>query len=346
MKKENTFKGNRPLISHNLWLKMKITTIFIFLTCFCLQANNSYSQNAKVNLNVNNASLTDVFKEIEKQTEYRFFYNNTLLDNNKKVSVNKNQQKLSTILNELFKGSDITYKIVDKYIVLTTEEEVAAVKQDDRQTIKGVVVDEANEPIIGASIIVKGNSTIGTISDMDGAFTLAVPSGSTLAVSYIGYTTQDVPVGNKTTLRIILREDSQVLNEIIVTGYGAVAKKNLTTSIAKVKADEVPTSSVSNMSQMLMGRAAGLQATMQNAQPGGNVEISVRGGGTPVYVIDGIVMPSGSLENSAGIVPANVNRGGLAGLNPEDIESIEILKGCLCFYIWYRCSQWSCPCYH
>lgn len=326
MKKENTFKGNHPLISHNLWLKMKITTVFIFLTCFCLQANNSYSQNAKVDLNVKDASLTDVFKVIEKQTEYRFFYNNTLLDYNKKVSVNKQGQKLSAVLNELFKGSDINYKVVDKYIVLTSEEEKNTVKQDDRQTIKGVIVDEADEPIIGASVVVKGNNTIGTISDMDGAFTLAVPLGATLTVSYIGYTTQEVSVGNKTILRIILREDSQVLNEIIVTGYGAVAKKNLTTSIAKVKADEVPTSAVSNMSQMLMGRAAGLQATMQNAQPGGNVEISVRGGGTPVYVVDGIVMPSSSLENSTGIVPANVNRGGLAGLNPEDIESIEILK--------------------
>lgn len=324
MEKEHIFKGNVPLISKNLWLKMKITTILLFITCFCLQANNSYSQNAMVNLNMKDASFTDVFREIEKQTEYRFFYNDIFLDNSRKISMKK-QRKLNVILNELFKGSDISYKIIDKYIVLTSEEDTA-LKQDEKKTVKGIIVDEAGEPIIGASIAVKGDNGIGTISDIDGAFTLSVPSNSVLVISYIGYVTQNVVTDNRTTLQIVLKEDSQVLNEVIVTGYGAVAKKNLTTSIAKVKAEEVSTSSVSNMSQMLMGRAAGLQATMQNAQPGGNVNISVHGGETPVYVIDGIVMPSGSLENSTSIVPANVNRGGLAGLNPEDIESIEVLK--------------------
>lgn len=326
MKKENIFKSNILLIPQNLWLKMKITTILMFLTCFCLHANISYSQNAKVNLNVKDALLTEIFKEIESQTEYRFFYNNTLLDNSRRISVNKHEQKLSTILSELFKGSNINYKIVEKYIVLTAGEEANAINEDNKQMVKGVIVDENDEPIIGASVVVKGNSAIGTISNMDGEFTLSVPSASTLVVSYIGYVTQNINIDGKTSLRIILREDSQVLNEIIVTGYGAVAKKNLTTSIAKVNAEDVPLASVSNMSQMLMGRAAGLQATMQNAQPGGNVNMSVRGGGTPVYVIDGIVMPSGSLENSTSIVPSNVDRGGLSGLNPEDIESIEVLK--------------------
>ena len=116
-----------------------------------------------------------------------------------------------------------------------------------------------------------------------------------------------------------------MLDEVIVTGYGAVSKKNLTTSIAKVKADEVNKAATSNMSQMLLGRAAGLQATVASAQPGGGINISIRGAGAPIYVVDGMVMPGSALEGDSGgsttVMPSSVNRSGLAGLNPEDIES-------------------------
>ena len=131
---------------------------------------------------------------------------------------------------------------------------------------------------------------------------------------------------------------------MIVTGYGAVSKKNLTTSIAKVKADEVNKAATSNMSQMLLGRAAGLQATVASAQPGGGINISIRGAGAPIYVVDGMVMPGSALEGDSGgsttVMPSSVNRSGLAGLNPEDIESIEVFERCFCLYLWYRRGQW------
>lgn len=121
-------------------------------------------------------------------------------------------------------------------------------------------------------------------------------------------------VTDKASYTVTLFEDSQTLNEIIVTGYGAVSKKNLTTSISKVKADDVNKTALSNMSQMLVGRAAGLQATMKSAQPGGGISLTVRGGGEPIYVVDGMVMPSTSLEGASGgtmtTLPSNVNRFG------------------------------------
>ena len=195
--------------------------------------------------------------------------------------------------------------------------------------IQGVVTDEAAEPIIGAAVKVVGE-TVGVITDFDGKFTLNVEAGKTLEVSYVGFVTQMVKVTSSKNYSIVLKEDNKVLDEVIVTGYGSVSKKNLTTSIVKVKADDVIKTGTTNMSQMLMGRAAGLQATLSSAQPGGGVSMTIRGGGQPLYVVDGMVMPTGSLESGSGgsttVVPNSVNRSGLAGINPEDIESIEVLK--------------------
>ena len=204
---------------------------------------------------------------------------------------------------------------------------VTLIAQNDR--IAGNVADEANEVIIGATVRVLGSSR-GTITDLNGDFELNAVSGDVLEVSYVGYVTQRIRVTDAKFYSVILDEDVKVLGEIIVTGYGAVSRKNLTTSIVKVKADEIPKAATSNMSQMLMGRAAGLQATVASAQPGGGVNISIRGAGQPIYVVDGMIMPASSLDGSSGgsitAVPSSVNRSGLAGLNPEDIESIEVLK--------------------
>ena len=194
--------------------------------------------------------------------------------------------------------------------------------------VSGRVVDSQGEPIIGASVVVKGQSK-GVVTDADGNFTIEVAKGETLQFSYIGYRAVHKQV-SKNTMDVVMTEDANVLNEVIATGYGAVSRKNLTTAIDKVKGDDVIKTGTTNMSQMLMGRAAGLQATVSSAQPGGGVSINIRGGGEPLYVVDGIVMPSDALEGSSGgnttVMPSSVNRSGLAGLNPEDIESIEVLK--------------------
>ena len=195
--------------------------------------------------------------------------------------------------------------------------------------VTGRVTDEAEEAIIGAAIKVV-DSTIGTISDYDGNFVLDTPKGATIEVSYVGYAPKRIQVTESKAYAIKLKEDAKLLDEVIVTGYGAVSKKNLTTSIAKVKADEVNKAATSNMSQMLLGRAAGLQATVASAQPGGGINISIRGAGAPIYVVDGMVMPGSALEGDSGgsttVMPSSVIRSGLACLNPEDIESIEVLK--------------------
>lgn len=195
--------------------------------------------------------------------------------------------------------------------------------------VSGVVTDPNGDPIAGAVVRIVGNP-VGVNTDIDGKFSIPAKAGEQIEVTFIGYRPSVVKVTDKKSYDILLEEDAQVLDEVVAIGYGAVSRKNMTTAISKINADAVDKTAMSNMSQMLMGRAAGLQATMQSAQPGGGVSITVRGGGEPIYVVDGMVMPSSSLEGSSGgtmtTLPSNINRSGLSGINPEDIESIEVLK--------------------
>ncbi|MDR0507501.1 MAG: SusC/RagA family TonB-linked outer membrane protein [Dysgonamonadaceae bacterium] len=196
-----------------------------------------------------------------------------------------------------------------------------------QQKVSGTVTDARGDALAGVSIVEKG-ATSGTITDADGKFTVTVSQGAVLHVSYIGYVAQEITVGNQTQLQITMEEDLQLLDEVVVVGYGTVNKKNLTTAISKVKPENISKAANSSMAQLLVGQAAGLQATVNSAQPGGWVNLSIRGSGMPLFVVDGVIMPTTTLEPGAGalVTPNYINRSGLAGINPEDIESIEILK--------------------
>ena len=193
--------------------------------------------------------------------------------------------------------------------------------------LKGTVLDKSGQPVIGATALIKGTTT-GVVTDMDGKFVIEVPKGSVIEISSLGYTSLEHKAVKAGDLEFVLEDDFELLNEAVAVGYGTTSRKNLTTSVATIKPETINKAATSNMSQMLMGKAAGLRANMSSSQPGGNVDISIRGGGTPIYIVDGIVMPSGSLEVGNGAIetPNSINRAGLAGLNPGDIESIEVLK--------------------
>lgn len=196
--------------------------------------------------------------------------------------------------------------------------------------VSGKVSDSSGESLPGVTVIIKGTVN-GTVTNIDGNYSVAnVPAGASLVFSFVGMLTQEIIVGNQTELNVTMATDAIGIDEIVAIGYGTTSKKNLTTAISKVKTDEITKASNSNMSQLLLGRASGLQATMASAQPGGNVDISIRGAGAPIYIVDGVMMPNNSLEPASGgtmtVIPNSVNRSGLAGLNPEDIESVEVLK--------------------
>lgn len=287
---------------------------------------SAHAQGKTVTLNKSNVPLTVILDEIESQSGYLFLYNKQVVGVDRTASLNVTKVPLTDALEKLFTGTDIAYTIKGQQIVLTKRE--AAAKESRKiEGVQGRVLDrKTKEPIVGATVIVEG-TTKGTTTDSQGRFRIEGNKSLVLSISYIGYTTQTVRATAGTEIEVYLTEDVKLVDEVVIVGYGTVSRRNLTTAIAQVKPDDVPKAANSNISQMLLGRAAGLQATVNSSQPDGKVNISIRGAGNPIYVVDGIVMPSNTIGlGSATGLPSNVNRAGLAGLNPADIESVEVLK--------------------
>lgn len=283
-------------------------------------AETAYSQATLLTLEVNNKSIKDVLVEIEKNSEFVFFYYDEAIDTNQKISLKVKNQTVDKILDKLFKSTGNTYIISDRQIFISqavpTTEKPAAVSESLQQTmtITGSVVDDSGEPLIGVNIQING-TTIGTISDANGQFSLqGVTAGATLTVSYIGYITQQVRISNTNKLRITMKEDSQALEEVVVVGYGIQKKETLAGAISSINSAELLTTKTDNLVSNMQGKMAGLLIRQQTGEPGdfGNM-ISIRGFGTPVVVIDGIV------RNRDGVSE-------LAQLTPDDIESVSILK--------------------
>lgn len=292
---------------------MKIATLFLFVLIFCLHAENSNSQNVKVSLTKNNVELENVLTEIEKQTDYLFVYNK-YVNVNRKVSVNLKRLPLAEALNQLFKGTSVKYAIDGSYIVLSAVSEVEPVVsgipivQQERK-VTGIVKDTSGEPIIGANVVVKGSKSIGAVTDIDGKFSLEIGDRINLSISYVGYYTKEVPVGNASYLDIVLTEDAQTLSEVVVVGYGTQKKATLTGAVSAINNEEIVTTKNENLKNMLTGKIPGVRIVQKSAQPGEfNNSFDIRGFGNPLVIIDGIPRE-------------NMDR-----LDANDIESLSVLK--------------------
>ena len=303
-------------------IRIAATAVLLLLLAPTLSA-----QQEKISLNLNNASLKVFFNEIEKQTEWTFSYRDSEIERKPEITLAVKDSPLADVLNSGLSPAGLLWKIVGDKIVITPSHKDTAPQQDETVTVSGRLTDSRGEALIGASALVKG-TTNGVVTDIDGKFSLTVHKGETIEFSCLGFLSQDYKALRTTTLEIKLRDDSVLLEEAVAVGYGTTSRKNLTTAIATVKTENIAKSANSNVSQLLMGKAAGLRANISSPQPGGNVDISIRGGGTPIYIVDGIMMPGGSLEVGNGSIetPSSINRAGLAGLNPGDIESVEVLK--------------------
>lgn len=220
------------------------------------------------------------------------------------------------------------YSVDGSYILLSAGGTTTTIPLSSQQgkTISGVITDNNGEPVIGANVIEKGSRSVGTVTDIDGKFMLALDkSSATLVVSYIGYLTKEVPVGNESVLRIILSEDTQNLEEVVVIGYGSVKKSDLTGAIGSIQVDKVQGLSVKSVDQMLQGRTSGLYMVQNSGMPGASSTVRIRGGNSisggnePLYIIDGMpVYPSADASQTA-LSPLN-------SIPTSDIESIEVLK--------------------
>ncbi|SEV91859.1 TonB-linked outer membrane protein, SusC/RagA family [Chitinophaga sp. YR573] len=274
-----------------------------------------------VDLTVKDMSLDHALRTLEKQLPVKFVYSKTLIETDQTVSANFHNRKLSLVLDNLLTPMGISYRLVNGMIVLSR-------LRTTLSTIQGKVTDSTGTPMPGVTVLLK-NSNKGATTDANGNYSLQVDDlNGILVFKLIGYQTQEIAVNGRTIINVSITIETSGLQEVIVIGYGTTTRQNITTAVSKVDPKKIPTAANNSIPDLLFGRAAGLQVTQQSSQPGGNIDISIRGKGTPLIIVDGVVYPNSGLEPTNGVSTElqGVNRGLLAGLNPNDIESIEFLK--------------------
>ncbi|MEN6324144.1 MAG: TonB-dependent receptor [Proteiniphilum sp.] len=320
MKKINSTGSNlteKVPIKHFL-LIMRTTFILLFICVFYSMAEMSYTQNARVSINKRNVTLKEVLNEIESQTDYLFIYNEKV-NTNEKVSIKANQKAVYSVLNSLLRNKDMEYSMEGNHIILKTiekaevtgKEKISVAIQQQKKQIIGTVTDSNGEPIIGANVIEIG-TTNGTITDIDGNFSLNVQEKANIRITYIGYIEQVIRTEGKVNFTVSMQEDNQALEELVVVGYGTQKKVNLTGAVSSVNMEKLENRPITNATQALQG-VSGLYVNQAGGQPGKDgATLRIRGQGTlndnnPLVLVDGIEYP-------------------LSAVNPNDIESISVLK--------------------
>jgi TonB-linked SusC/RagA family outer membrane protein len=297
---------------------MRITFIQLFLSVVLSSMAYSNTLNAqnildkKVSMSLNNTSLQNVLNYLQKNDNVKFIYSNTAINVDQQVSVNANNLSLKTILDQVLKTNGITYEVLKGRIVLgkmaNSSATVAAL-------VTGKIVDQNGQTVIGASVLEKG-TTNGTTTDINGNFKLNVAGpNSVLVVAYIGFDSQEITVGGQTNIAITLVENVKNLNEVVVVGYGTQKRGSITGAISSVKASDLQDQQLTRVDDALRGRTAGVNVVQSSGAPGSAPTIRVRGvtsinNSDPLYVIDGVVVDNGGLDN----------------VNPNDVESIDVLK--------------------
>ena len=317
-----------------IFLIMKLTVILLTIACLQLHASG-YSQ--KITITVKDASLEEVFKKINKQTGYLFLYTDELLLQSKKISVTAKNASLEEILDRCFKDQPLTYSIVEKTIVVKRKYEpkaVAALPPSEIE-IHGKVTDANGFPLSNVSVAVKGAS-IGVSTNSSGEFTLKIPDEKAILVfSSVGFKMQETAAGNKTFFSITLLSDFAKLEDVVVTALGiSKQKKSLAYSVTDVKGSEFTQAREDNLGNALSGKIAGVNATSTANGPGGSSRVIIRGNGSlsgdnqPLYIVNGVPINNATQGINPPGTYGGVDMGdGLNSINPDDIESISVLKG-------------------
>lgn len=311
MKKMPCNDGSWPLF-YQLIRKMRLTIFLLCVTMMSGLAIESYSQVTKLTVVLNNTSIENVLREIENQSGYRFFYNGRI-DVEKRVSANFVDKNIHEVLDSVLEGTTITYEVVGRQIVLSSMEKEGSTIQQPAQ-ISGKVTNSDREPLPGVTVIVKG-TTRGTTTDADGNYTLTgIHPGETLVFSFVGMKPQEIPVAGKAQINMTMEEEAVGLEEVVAIGYGEKRRVNMTGSVASVSSEVLESRPITNTVTAIQGVMPGLTVQRSSGQPGSEgFDLNIRGlsstngGNTPLVLIDGI---SGDLNL----------------LNPDDIESISILK--------------------
>ena len=242
-------------------------------------AESSYATHTMLTIQMNGKSIKDVFSYIEKNSEFIFIYHGSNINLNRKVNVDVTNRSVDKILQQMFDGTDVEYFINDRQIIVrkkqVAEKTVPMIQQEKKITVMGNVKDENGEPLIGVNVVVRG-TMIGCVTDIDGNFSLAdVSENAVISISYIGYQTQDIPV--KATINVVLKEDSEALNEVVVIGYGTQKKVDLSGAVATVSTKVLENRPVLTVGQALQGSVANMTVSIGSGQATDSPSFNIRG---------------------------------------------------------------------
>ncbi|TDK47946.1 SusC/RagA family TonB-linked outer membrane protein [Algoriphagus formosus] len=321
----------KPLLRQLIMLSKRILYAFAIQLIFCsvLLANTGKAQmksisEVMVSISLDNQPLSKAFSQLERKTDFKFTYNPNTIPLDQRVSLDLESATVYQVLENLIRQTNLSFVQINKNIHVklpSGSEKTISIQELEFIDIRGKVSDASGQPLPGVTVIIEGTTT-GTVTDIDGNYSLSASEGDILVFSFVGFESQRISVGNQTTIDIQLIEDARSLEEVIVVGYGQINRRDITGSVGSVNAEklnEVPTAS---FDQALQGRVAGVNIIKDSGAPGGGVTVQIRGinsingNNNPLYVIDGFPI----------IFSQSANSSGLAQINPGDIESIEILK--------------------
>ncbi len=310
MKKNPNLRAGNAYPLTKLLRIMRLTLFLLIIGALQLFAEDSYAQSKKFSLDMEDVKAETILDAIENLSEFYFLYNQKLVDVDFTTTAQFKNKSIFEALDILFKGRNVSYQVEGRQIILS-DSSLALLQQ--QKTVNGKVVDEDGEPVPGVSIVLKGTTT-GTITDMDGNFTLAgVPENGTLSFSFVGMRTREIPVGNQTRFEVVMEQEMIGLEEVVAVGYGTQKKKLVTGATSQVSTEEISRQNTVSAIDALKSSTSGVQIVKISGQPGSDYRINIRGLGTtgdasPLFVVDGV--PVGDINY----------------LNPSDIESVDILK--------------------
>lgn len=303
-----------------------------FLSLILIQTFALAQNDSKITIQQKNITVIDALKTVEKQSKKSINYSDSELKGKVIAQLNLQNASLETALDTILKGTGFSFQIQGNYIIITEKKPVVT---QTLKNIKGKVTDESGEPLIGVNISVDGSST-GTITDFDGNFTIKAAEKSILKVSYIGYATQTIPVSKKDFYPVVMKQDTEVLDEVVVTALGIKrAEKALSYNVQQVKGDALTTVKDANFVNSLNGKIAGVSINKSASGVGGATRVvmrgakSIEGDNNALYVVDGIPLFNTNMGNTDSGIMGEGKAGteGIADFNPEDIESLSVLSG-------------------
>lgn len=325
MKKKLVSLCHSNMRLRKILMVMKLITLLSIV--FILQVNASvYSQTTMLNVDVRKKPIREVLTSLEKSTDFRFFFNEDFIDVDLLVSLDIKNKNVDGVLKQMFEKTEIDYKLLDNNIIVLTKRQ-----EKQTQTITGTVKDaETGEALPGVNVFVEGTTT-GSISDTQGNYSIEVPDQEAVLVfSFVGYLSEKIVVSAQSTIDVLLMPDIQRLAEVVVVGYGTVKKSDVTGSVVNIGSEDLNSQPVSNVYEAMQGKVAGVDIT-SSIRPGTLGSINIRGvrsltaSNSPLYVVDGVPIIEEALtdeEKEDGFQKSS----GIETLNPQDIESIDILK--------------------